>query len=240
MDGAMQEVIRIDAANGPLRVVVSRDGPPSLSAEVAAQWEKLRSENPRHYDGPVLSVVSFDAASNEMVTRRDRYPRLAVQPRVRTGVRLLAVTGVLIAKDAGGVEHVLLGRRGRETRVYAGMWEVGPSGGVACPPPSIGVLSEADLVASLRDEIEEESSLPPPSAAAPVALVRDHRAFSDDIVFRCDSGGLEAARAAMGPANWEYEEHAWLPLGEVAAFDARHANEIIPPTRAIFRFFGWA
>src|SRR5262245_13445545 len=126
--------------NGELTVTVSREAPPSPSGAVTARWEQLCRENPRHYDGPLLSVVTFDPERGEMLCRRDQYQRLAVQPQVATGVHLLAVTGVLVATDGGGRRYVLLGRRGKQTRVFGGMWELGPSGGVAPPPANVQSL----------------------------------------------------------------------------------------------------
>lgn len=237
MDDALTELIRLPEGVTP-RVSISREIPPAPSAEVERAWGAMSRDNPRLYDAPVLSVVSFDGVRGEFLARRDRYKRLAVQPRVMTGVRLLAVTGVLTARDRAGGLHVFLGRRGAQTRVYPRMWELGPSGGVSCPAPSIDALSAADLVASLVEEIEEEAGLGAPASARPIAVVRDRRAFSDDLVFLCDAGELERQRA--GGPNWEYEEHAWVAASGLRAFDAAHGPEIIPPTRAILRELGWA
>src|ERR1041384_7215902 len=110
---------------GELSVRISREPPPAPSAAVAARWDELCRENPRHYDGPLLSVVTFDPDRAEVLCRRDRYQRLAVQPRVPTGVHQLAVTAVLTAADGGGRRYVLLGRRSQQTRVFGGMWELG-------------------------------------------------------------------------------------------------------------------
>jgi len=47
------------------------------------------------------------------------------------------------------------------------------------------------------------------------------------------------AGAPVGGMAWEYDRVRWVPLAEVAAFDARHAGEIIAPSRALLRWFGW-
>jgi hypothetical protein len=225
------------AAGSPLRVQISREPAPASSQQVSAEWARLRAENPRHYDGPVLGVLSFDVATNQVLCRRDRYERLAVQPRVPTGVRQLAVTGLLMATDASGRPHVLLGRRGEATRIFGGMWEAGPSGGISPPPLNVEQLSEADLKAHLADEIAEEVGLET-VPGVPVALLRDHTACSDDIVFRCDLGALEQVEC-LGPANWEYSQTRWLAVDDVESFDSAEQDQVIAATRALFRVLGW-
>jgi hypothetical protein len=224
--------------SGLPRVRMTRPGgPPEVSQAVEARWAELCAENPRYFDGPVLSVVTFDPEANEVLCRRDRYMRLAVQPQVATGVQQLAVTAVLTASDAMGRKHVLLGRRSPQTRIYGGMWELGPSGGVAPPPLNVDELPEDALLSHLADEVSEEVGLELRGGRG-VAMVRDHVAHSDDVCIECDLGPLEAL-GASGPANWEYTETVWLPVDAVAQFDEGNAGEIIAPTRAVLRILGW-
>ncbi len=213
------------------------------SGAVEAAWARLVESNLRYFDGPLLSVVSLGPASaehpsNEIVVRRDRFSRLAVQPAVMTGVRILSVTAVLIASDVSGVRHVMLGKRGAGTRIYDGMWELGPSGGMHEPPAAVETLDEGAVFSHLADEVSEEVGLTI-EHGTPVCVVRDHFAMSDDIVFVCDVGRLEGVREKTGPANWEYSETTWVSLGEVGAFEHAHEREIIAPTRGIFRAMGW-
>ncbi len=154
-------------------------------------------------------------------------------------MRLLAVSAIVRAHDASGREHVLLGRRGENVRIYPGMWEFGPAGGVAPPHASVRKLSEDDLKRSLTEEMEEEIGVVFP-VGEPIAIVRDTMAFSDDIIFRCDAGDLSAARRAMGePSNWEYSETKWIAVDELGPFVVKHAEEIIMPTRAMIAVLGW-
>ncbi|MFO0832455.1 MAG: hypothetical protein U0637_11540 [Phycisphaerales bacterium] len=224
-----------------LSVEISRAGAPARSQAVEDAWSKLVAGNPRLFDGPLLSVLSLGPASaehptNEVTVRRDRFSRLAVQPGVRTGVRILSVTGVLMSTDGAGKRHVLLGRRGSGTRIYDGMWELGPSGGLQEPPPAVAALDEGAVFSHLADEVSEEVGLHIEQGRA-VCVVRDHFAMSDDLVFVCEVGPLERVRAA--PANWEYSETAWVAVDEVPAFERAHGAEVIAPTRGIFRAFGW-
>jgi hypothetical protein len=225
-------------AAGVVVRIAREPAPAALSpgTRALAEWERLCALNPRLHDGPILSVVSVDATVGEVFVRRDSFQRLIIQPRVMTGVRLLGVTGVLTARDASGREFVLLGRRAEGVRVYAGMWEVGPSGGVGVPPMGVEELTVDHLTSYLADEALEEVGVEIISAS-PVALVRDLIAFSDDVVLRTDLGEVDIDRLA--PASWEYAQARWMPVDEIAAFDASRAQEIIAPTRAIFRMLGW-
>ena len=223
---------------GPLAIHVSRDPAPEPSAQVAAEWARLCQENPRHFDGPVLSVQTFDPELGEVLCRRDRYQRLAVQPAVRTGVQQLAVTGVLVAANAAGRRYVLLGKRSHETRIHGGQWELGPSGGVSPPPANIDLLDADMLMRHLGDEVAEEVGLELPHGRV-VAYVRDHGAHSDDIAVLCDLGSFEEVSPKTSAANWEYTETLWLPLDTVAHFDSANTGEIIGATRALFRVLGW-
>lgn len=231
------EVWPIVPGRGALHLVVARGPAPAASDQVAHAWGRMCGQNPRLYDGPVLSVVTFDPDRNELTCRRDSYQRLAVQPSIATGVRQLSVTGVLTARDASGRRWVLLGRRGESTRIFPGMWEIGPSGGL--PPPALNVesLGEVDLLRHLSDEVVEEVGLDVTSGRV-AALVRDHGAHSDDVVIECDLGSFEQACDLAQPANWEYSETMWLPVDSVGPFDTANEGSIISATRALFRTLG--
>lgn len=251
------EVYRLHAQAGTgvapgLRVIVS-GAQPAISAAEREQtdraWSAMCAGNPRLYSGPLLAVVSIDFERGVYYCRRDKFKRLAVQPSVRTGVRLLSVTGVLTACDAVGRRHVLLGRRGVQTRVYPGMWELGPAGGVPPPHPHAGRdgLGEEDLVAQLLEEGEEELGVRLERARVrPACLIaRDQIAQSDDVTFEIvhdEPGSMERLGEAMhagGAHAWEYSQTLWVPLDTLRQFDAAHAEEIIITTRATFRGLGW-
>lgn len=223
-----------------LCVEISPLDPPATTADVEREWAKIVAANPRVYNGPHLSVVSIDFDEARIHCRRDTFQRLIVQPRVRTGMRLLAVSALVVARDARGREHVLLGRRGASVRIYPGMWEFGPAGGVTPPHVSVRALSEHDLKRNLAEEMEEEIGVTFP-VGEPIAIVRDTIAFSDDIIFRCDAGDLGVARRAMGePSNWEYSETKWIAVDELGAFASTQAEQIILPTRAMIKLLGWS
>ena len=223
------------------------------------RWAQMVRDNPRLYSGPLLAVVSHDLDQGVIHTRRDEFKRLAVQPHVTTGVQILSVTGAITARDANNQEHVLLGKRGRSTRVYGGMWELGPAGGIPPPHKSITTLSEADAARHLLEEAEEELGLTLDSSTlgqhALTLLIRDTVAHSDDLTFLIAHGApgsMEHLKAQLNDSRathaWEYEETRWVPLDDphtphdphgLAAFDAGHADEIIITTRAAFRGLGW-
>ena len=239
-----------------LRIDISPAVRPTDDHATDKRWGEMLAANPRLYSGPLLAVVSIDFEEGVIHTRRDEFKRLAVQPQVKTGVQILSVTGVLTARDAHGTEHVLLGRRGRGTRIYGGMWELGPSGGLTPPAAMTTTLDERDAQRQVLEEAEEELGLqlglhldhsPAPSPAHGVVLyVRDTIACSDDLVIPLrheEAGSLERLDAALKQQRathaWEYEETQWVPISELAQFDAHHAHEMIITSRAAFRGLGW-
>lgn len=225
-----------------LEVEVTRTAPAiPNSAAVQAEWDSLCAANPRLFDGALLSVLHIEHANDatRIHARPDRFARLAVQPKVATGVRILSVTAICTATREDGSLHVLLGRRARDTRIYGGMWELGPSGGLGVPPPSLRTLDVGAVWSHLADEVQEEVGVDAPAGRA-IAITRDQVAMSDDVVFHCDLGAFAEAHAATRAANWEYEDVRWLDVREVAAFDREHGDAIIVPTRALFRALGWA
>ncbi|MEZ6234571.1 MAG: NUDIX domain-containing protein [Phycisphaerales bacterium] len=239
-------------------LVIAMDAPvrrldPDARRRLDEVWEREAARNPRLFDGPILSCVDADAARGRLSCRRASYRELIAHPIVDTGVLQTSVTGVLSAVGADGRERVLLARRGPQTRVYAGHWELAPSGGLDPPTPADShadaVLTGDDAWRQLLVEIEEELDLDVgalengtgPEAPDPTCLCMDHVARSIDIVFpvRLEGDAAQRALDGEGGANWEYTEARWIPMDELAEFDAREAARIIAPTRALLRFFGW-
>ena len=128
--------------------------PPPIAAAIDHLWEELRRTNPRLHDGPILltspedcattvrflrTVVPGNPTPTPFVARRASYKTLATAADVGLDVRALGVQALLTAHDKSGVEHLLLGRRGSETRIYQGLWENAPSGTIS--PLVLRVLS---------------------------------------------------------------------------------------------------
>ncbi|MEM1330761.1 MAG: hypothetical protein AAGG07_09390 [Planctomycetota bacterium] len=249
---AKQTTTPLDLSPGQLRIALDDTRPPTPDEATLARWETMRRAKPRLFNGPMLAFTSWDAESFTVHSVVDGYQRLAVQPEVPTGVMQLSVTGVLLARDGLGREHVLLGKRADATRLYEGMWELAPSGGID-PPPTDAMLDSGarldgfDAWRQLVLEIEEELDLAiAPDPGQIVGLVSDPVAMSTDLVFRVElTRPLEEMRPVDDPstrtsdAGWEYRDTRWVATDEIGAFDLREPAEIIPPTRALFRMLGW-
>jgi len=221
----------LDEAGAPAEI----HDPPELDAH----WRRLCAANPRLFDGSISSFDSFDPGTSTIRYRRDSFRRYAVQPEVATGVRVLAITGVLTAPDpASGAERLLIAKRGRDVNTFPGLWEAAPSGTVIAPEPG-AALSGASLVEHLAMECREELGFDiEPGAARPLALITDDRAMSADVVFRVE---LASPAPPDPPADhaWEYEDFAWLTASELARFDTDRAGECIPTLPPICRAIGW-
>lgn len=246
---ALATFVPLHCALGDLRIEVEHGEPPPPSADVKRRWSDASAANPRLFNGPILRFRSFDPTARTILASRDTYQRYSMQrfdARTSTferDVYHLAVTGVLLARDEAGREHVLLGRRGRETMLYPGHWELAPGGG----------LDSTDVYAQLLAEMEEELGLrvsteprlfEPPGPGDVLGLAIDPNAPSADIVLRlrarADVRTLRSAIAdAPGEHSWEYGSTRWVAFDEVAAFAAAESGRTIPPTLAILRGIGW-
>lgn len=205
------------------------------------------AENDRLFDGWFLSVEHWSppeptaariggmraSAFGVFTCRVERYRRLAVARFVPecADVRLLALTGVVTARDREGVEHVLMGLRAAKTRMYGGLWEFAPAGGV--DPPGEGQTFDALLLRRvLVRELEEEVGLPAEALGAcdPVMVVLNEEARSYDVVMRTKLVvGLEEARRRITGGSWEYERVEWVPVADVNNFVRDH--QLVPQGR---------
>lgn len=243
----LQSVIPLDLKPEHVRIALAPGRTPELEGEERAAWDRMREANPRFYDGPILAYQRFDRETNTVHTALNRYARLAIRAGegIETGVTTLSVTGILVARDAFGIEHALLARRGMTTRIYGGLWEFAPSGGIDPPPTTEQLESGArldgtDAWRQLLLELEEELDLPvAPDPGTIVGINTDNFAHSTDLIFRVDLvrplEDLIAAQARSSGENWEYSETRWIALAELAAFEEQSPDEIIPPTRAVIR-----
>lgn len=219
-------------SGGALRFTLDLRTRPS-TPEIDRAWEAMTRENPRLFDGLFLSVEKwsppgaearpgFAASPGHFVCRVERYRHLAVAPFVPTAssTRLLALTGIVTARDPSGTEHVLMGLRGKETRMYGGLWEFAPAGGVDPPGPG-QMFDQALLRRVLARELEEEVGLAAEALGAcdPVMVVLNEEARSYDVVMRTKLViGLEEAQRWATAGSWEYERVEWVPVDEVGAF----------------------
>jgi hypothetical protein len=183
-----------------VRVEITGDLDLPDAAALDREWDRQRAANPRLHDGPVLHVDDADPARGVVSCRRSSYRAFVAGHAVGVRVRSLGVTGVCLDGSL-----VLLGRRAANVRIYAGLWETAPRGGVA-PPANAATLTFDDLAACLRAEGREELGLDVTPSRV-VAAVVDPEASSLDLVIEC----------AVGPGaadpNWEYSARRWLPLG---------------------------
>lgn len=231
---------------GPVRIDVRSAGarPEGLRWRVDELWREMCARNPRLYDGPLLAVTGFDGARNRVECARSTFRWLAVRQSVETGTTILSVTGVLTGRDGSGEPHVLLARRSAQTRIYHGMWEFAPSGGV--PPPREGAerVEVGEVLEALASEGEEELGVDLRAhlgEAAIPALTVDELAHSVDLVVRVDlPRPIEPRRGVCAGERWEYSDAAWVRLRDVPGFVREHGEAIIGPTVALLRHFGWA
>lgn len=219
---------RVIPVAGDLRVRIEGDAPartPEVEARIDAHWAKLSAALPKLFNGPVVAVREIETgeAGTTVFAVRDEYRRLVAQPGVPTGVQQLSVTGLLVHDGA-----VCVAQRSAQTRIYAGLWELAPSGGVDVAGDT--TLCFDDLVAQLAQELDEELGVPTGriERAEAVALVVDGHACSTDVVIRAQLRG-DRPEIRRG---WEYDDALWVE--DIDAFV--RTRPVIPPTAALL---GW-
>lgn len=240
-------------------------------------WRSLAARFPQMFDGPISAADGFAPGSPVVRARPSSYKPYAAgvesvasssldDPAHARRPTLFAVTGVVVSRDASGVERILLARRGRATWLYVGMWELAPAGGL--PPPGAAALDGArwrtDALANhLLTELVEETGARLAAGSAhdrspaptPIALVHDALVRSLDVVLRLDVGPEFAERVAGhapdAPGNssalgvpgavhehGEYSRLEWTPLADLPRFIAKRPGQVIPPTIAALRALG--
>lgn len=232
-----RDLAPVTPVSGELTIEIS-DAPSEIPQDIADatehRWAQLLAKNPRHFDGPILAIESFDPDTNSIRARCEGYKRLAVQPEADTGVRILSVTGFITALDKNNQPCVLIARRSEQTRVHGGLWELAPSGGID-PPGQASSLTLDHVRAQLATEMREELGLElDASVARPVALVVEDAGFSVDIVLRLDTNApIESL--GVNTDSWEYTGARWIPLDEAVRSAGQSSDELIPSTRNMLR-----
>ena len=225
----------------------------ALGAEMDRAWDLLRQTGVRLHDGPILlAETDLDEIANSSFTaapvrlpriaaRRATYKSLATAHLVGANVRALGVQGVVTGRDQDGDEHLLLGRRGSEVRIYQGLWENAPSGTIIPPPPAETTLTGQHFIQALLDEGVEELGLNLSDAQTSwIALLDDAEARSLDVVLKLELPGPINPRAlpcATGASHrWEYADTAWVPIAQLPIWATQHAHAISPPTRVVIQW----
>lgn len=226
---------------------------PEIQAAIDRKWSELRQVNPRLHDGPILLAQVHECdwsgkstyiwKHNKLVLfiRPDTYKTLATAAHIGREVRALGVQGVVTARDPSGEEHLLLGRRGSEVRIYQGLWENAPSGTVTPPPTTTPFLDQTHFIRALIDEGLEETGLNlSDSNISWIAMLNDSQANALDVVLKLKMRHTIDPRAVPCPANdahnWEYAATIWTPTSTVATWARQNAHAISPPTRAVIQW----
>lgn len=193
---------------------------PAQAAAVESHWDAMRAASPRLHDGRIVRVLACEPPTLRVVF--DTYKRFAVGAAVPTGVLALGISGV-VTRRRNGREEILLGRRSPQTRIYGGLWETAPRGGVDVSPAAT-TLTLADIARQFHEELHEETGIVATSTPTPIAVVFDEFARTYDVVLRIEvPADTEAA-----PREWEYTQTAWKTLDESNELDA-----LSPPTRSL-------
>jgi 8-oxo-dGTP pyrophosphatase MutT (NUDIX family) len=205
-----------------------RDHPAEMHTHIKAAWRQLCDQNPRYFNGGMLAFDSYDPSTNIIHSHAEEYKHHAVRDTVDLGVSLLAVTGVLAARDYEHTKY-MLGKRSPTTHRYGDLWEFGPCGGVDVPTKPITTLGPDAILGELQREAIEEAGIRF-TEVSPVSLglVHDDAVGSVDIVLRVPLDTIPKTHS-----SWEYTECMWLTISELNERLHSHPNEFIPTAHAI-------
>ena len=176
--------------------------------EVDAAWDRLRSQNPRMYDGALLHVLGTSrnghgGLSIHVAESSYRFHAVAALG-LDTGVRPLGAKAIVVRGNA-----VLMGKRSQQSGSYPGCWEYVP-GGTVLPLGNQGAIDPSHTV---EQELCEEVGLDVKIDNAPaLAVFFDDDARTWEVVY-----GLRLAedqfQGPMAPGGWEHEELCWVQPG---------------------------
>lgn len=243
-------------ASPRIELLPAIDPPPPIAAAINNLWAELRRDNPRLHDGPILitdplhTTLSRATGSPRfarahtglaLIARHATYKTLATAADVGMHVRALGVQGIVTARDASGEEHLLLGRRGSEVRIYQGLWENAPSGTLPPPVPGASLIDQSHFTQALLAEGIEELGLNLSAASISwLAMLDDAEARSLDVVLKLQMQQPIDPRATPCATDdthpWEYAATQWTPLATLGAWAAQNAHAISPPTLALIRW----
>jgi hypothetical protein len=224
-----------------VRIEPGRADTPKIAAIIDQVWERANRSSDRLYNGPILAVRETDGNRGRVTCTRSDYKHLLAAELTGDGTRMLGVTGIVQARDTGDADSVLLGRRSSATRVYGGMWECAPSGGVSPPLPESSSISGGGLLRALSEEGMEELGWDTGACGAwIVALLHDDLARSVDVVIAATLVSSPPVLPCQNKQDrWEYVDLAWVPKSQLEEFCARHSQAISPPTLALLKYRDW-
>lgn len=227
MSGAVPAGVRVEPLAGELSIEIRRE-PLGVSEEqqrrIDRAWQGLCAQNPRYFDGRILSFEAYDATRRVATARDVAYRYHAARDAVDSGVSFFGVTGLLRAGD-----RFLVGKRASTVHEYPGQWEFAPCGGIDPPPAAQDILSPGEIAQELRREAGEELGIDLVlDAPRAVALVHDDPVGSTDLMLLID---LPARPETDG--NWEYQQARWLTLAEIVALHGAGGEAVIPTTLAM-------
>lgn len=219
--------VRVEPLNGAITIEVRRAALPTSTEQHALTeeaWQTLCAQNPRYFDGRILSFESYDAARGTVTARDVAYRLHAVRSTVNSGVAFFGVTGLL--RVAG---RYMIGKRADSVHDYPGQWEFAPCGGIDPPPAGQDILSPDEIAQELRREAREELGIDLSATdPAPIALVHDEPVGSTDLMMLID-----LSNQPVTTGNWEYAETRWLTLIEIQALQGAEDESVIPTTLAV-------
>jgi hypothetical protein len=212
---------------------------PEPSVAVRARVEELwgvekQARGAALFDGKLFSIASIEAerivgwlTSYKYFVAQLREPSLFESLQVRP----LGVTGLFVCADG-----VVCGLRGNHVQQDAGLWEIGPSGGV--DDSTVTAEGRIDLAKQILAELQEEIGVSADSIAFPITVLGAVEDLSNHVVdvgllLRSSITGDEIRHSFARIGNPEYQRVEIVPPSEITRFLAEQS----PPFAEVSRCF---
>lgn len=224
----------------PGGIVEAPGEPREFGEEIGREVEALfaagnRRRGGKMFDGLTFSVENLD--DQRVVGRFVRYSLLVAQlakPDLFDVLRVrpLGVSGLVTCADG-----IVFGRRHAAMTLDAGLWELGPSGGV--DSSSRDGNGRIDVVGQICDEMREEIGIGREHvmSASPFALVEncDNHVIEVAVDIAVSLDGREIRRLFREVGSGEYTELAVVPPDQIRSFVEHRDGEWVEVSRILLR-----
>lgn len=207
------------------------------SEHIETAWAALSRTRPL-FNGAMLNIASVTKTDGHIVigAHSVSYKDFLAErndPSLKLGIRPIGVSGLLLVKDAQGLEYAVFASRKASVTQWPGRLELVPSGSIDARhiTPSGSVAYEAQIREELSEEVGVEAKNV--KTITGFALVYDAQERVYDICCTIELSLRKEDLEKIFTDSVEYEKPLYIPYKDIDAFIALHKEEIVPTSLAL-------